>query len=67
MKEILNFDSSNICQDFEMTTKIIKFNSEIFAEALYPEFNRTLETGVFPPTIKLANVTPVHEKCNRSD
>ena len=50
-----------------MTTKIIKFNSEIFAEALYPEFNRTLETGVFPPTIKLANVTPVHEKCNRSD
>ena len=34
---------------------------------LYSEFNRSLETSVFPPSMKLANVTPVHKKGNRSE
>ena len=41
-------------------------NSDIFTDALYSEFNRSLETSVSPPSMKLANVTPVHKKSNRS-
>ena len=57
-KEILNLDSSKACQDSDIPTKVIKSNSDIFTDALYSEFNRSLETSVFPPSMKLANVTP---------
>ena len=67
VREILNLDSSKACQDFDIPTKVIKSNSDIFIDALYFEFNRSLETSVFPPSLKLANVTPVHKKGNRSE
>ena len=63
----MNLDSSKACQDSDIPTKVIKSNSDIFEDALYSEFNRSLETSVFPPSRKLANVTPVHKKGNRSE
>ena len=66
-KEILNLDSSKACQDSEIPRKVIKSNSDIFTDALYSEFNRFLETSVFPPSMKLVNVTPVHKKGSRSE
>ena len=63
----MNLDSSKACQDSDIPTKVIKSNSDIFTDALYSEFNRSLETSVFPPSMKLANVTPVHKKGNRSE
>ena len=54
-KEILNLDSSKACQDSDIPTKNIKCNSDIYTDALYSEFNRSLETSVFPPSMKLAN------------
>ena len=65
--EMLNLDSSKACQDSDIPTKVIKSNSDIFTDALYSEFNRSLETSVFPPSMKLANVTPVHKKGDRSE
>ena len=46
-KEILNLDLSKTCQDSDIPTKVIKSNSEIFADALYSEFNRSLEKVLF--------------------
>ena len=66
-KEILNLDSSKACQDSNIPTKVIKSNSDIFTDALYFEFNRFLEANFFPPSLKSANVTPVHKKSNRSE
>ena len=63
----MNLDSSKACQDSDIQTKVIKSNSYIFIDALYSEFDRSLETTVFPPSMKLANVTPVHKKGNRSE
>ena len=45
---------------------MIKSN-DIFTDALYSEFNRSLETSVFPLSMKLANVTPAHKKGDRSE
>ena len=50
------------CQDSDMPTKISKSNSDIFIDAPYFEFNRSLEANVFPPSMKLAILTPVHKK-----
>ena len=66
-QEILNLDSSKACQESDLPTKIIKANSDIFTEAIHKELNRGLEVGNFPCTMKLANVTPVYKKGNRSE
>ena len=63
----MNLDSSKACQDSDIPTKAMKSISDIFTDALYSKFNRSLETNVFPPSMKLANVTPIHKKGNRSE
>ena len=66
-KEKLNLDSSKACQDSGIPTNVIKSNSDIVTDALYSEFKRSLETSVFPASMKLANVTPLHKEGNRSE
>ena len=44
-----------------------KCNSDIFTDVLYSECNGSLDASVFLPTVKLANVTPVHTRGNRSE
>ena len=61
----MKLDSSKACQDSDIQTKVIKPNSDIFTDVLHSEFYRSLETSVFPPSMKLANVIPVHKKGNR--
>ena len=63
----MNLDSSKVCQDSDIPIKVIKSNSDIFTDALYSAFNRSLETSVFPSSRKIPNVTPVHKKGNRSE
>ena len=64
---VLTLQSSKAFQDSDIPTKVAKSNLDIFTDALYFEFNRSLETSVFPPSMKLANVTPVHKKGHRSE
>ena len=61
-KDILNLDSS---KDSKIPANVIKSNSDIFTDALYSEFSRSLETR--PPSMILANVTPVFKNGNRSE
>ena len=58
-QEILNLDSSEACQESDLSMKIIKANSDIFTEVTQKELNKGLEVGNFPCTMKLTNVTPV--------
>ena len=51
----MNLDSWKAYQDSDRPTKVITSNSDICIDALYSEFNRSLETSVFPPSMKLAN------------
>ena len=66
-RETLNLDVSKASQDSDISTKIIKMNTDVFAEVLYNVFNRSLEVGEFLSDMKLANLTPVHEKVRRYD
>ena len=59
--EILSLESSRSCQELDLPTKIIKANSDIFTEVVHKDLKRSLETGNFPCTIKLAyNVDQGH-------
>ena len=42
-REILNLDVSKASQDSDIPTKIVKMNTDIFAEVLYYVFNRSLK------------------------
>ena len=66
-KEILNLDNTKACQESHIPTKVIKPNSDMFADILYEVFNRSLEVGTFPSSMKLANITLVYKKGSRSD
>ena len=65
-KEILNLKVAKASQDSDIPTKIIKKNPDIFS-ILFKEFNKSLEICKFPSSLKMANVTPVYKKGNRSD
>ena len=66
-KEILNLNVAKASQDSDIPTKIIKKNSDIFSDILFKEFNKALEICKFASCLKMANVTPVYKKGNRSD
>ena len=66
-KDILNLDNSKAFQESDISTKVIKVNSDIFVDILYEVFNRSLEVGTFPSIMKLAKVTPVYKKGSRLD
>ena len=59
-QEFLNLDSSKACQESDISTKIIKANSDIFTEVINKELIRGLEVDNFSCTMKLANATPVY-------
>ena len=66
-KELKNLLSSEAAQDSHIPTKVIKDNIDIFTSILLEEFNKSLALGIFPSPMKLANITPVFKKDDRTD
>ena len=66
-KELKNLLSSKAAQDTDIPTKVIKPNIDIFTPILSDEFNKSLALGIFPSSMKLANITPVFKKDDRTD
>ena len=66
-KEILNLNVAKASQDSDIPTKIIKKNPDIISDILLKEFNKSMEICKFPSSSKMADVTPVYKKGNRSD
>ena len=54
-------------QDTDIPAKVIKDNIDIFTPILLDEFNKSLALGIFPSSMKLANITPVFKKDDRTD
>ena len=53
-------------QDTDIPTKLIKENSDIFADFIFENLNDSISHSVFPSALKLANITPVHKKDSKS-
>ena len=61
-KEILALDASKATQSDDMSTKIIKNNSDIFSNFFQANLHNTIETSIFPEQLKYADVKPVFFK-----
>ena len=58
-------DTSKACQDTDVPTKILKENTDIFADFLHTSFNEFVKKLEFPSALKQANITPVFKKGER--
>ena len=58
-KAILALDASNVTQNDDVPTKIIKNNSDIFSKFFQANLNNAIETSTFPEQLKYADVKPV--------
>ena len=50
----------------DIPTKILKQNSDYFAECFCRNINQCISKSIFPPELKLADVTPVYKKKSKN-
>ena len=65
-KELNKLDSFKSSPNPDIPTKIVQYNIDIFTPILHHQFNKSLELGKFPSEMKLADVTPVFKKEDRT-
>ena len=66
LKEITQLNSSKAGQSTDIPTKIIKQNSDIFADFILTSFNQSVANFIFPSSLKNADITPVFKKGDRN-
>ena len=62
MKELNNLDTNKAIQNTDIPTKLIKENSDIFANFIFENLNNCISHSIFPTSMKNAIITPVHKK-----
>ena len=66
-RELLSLDTSKANPIDALPAKILRSNYDIFAPKIMTDFNKSVETGVFPRNQKLADVSPVFKKSDKHD
>ena len=61
-KEIKRLEVKKACQDMDFPTKVIKNNSDIFADFFFLNLNNCIVSSVFPSNFKNAETSPVQKK-----
>ena len=59
---INTLDTSKASQQSDISTKILKQNSDYFVEYFYENINQCISKSIFQSDLKLADVTPVYKK-----
>ena len=62
MKIVNTLNTTKVSQQSDIPTKILKQNSDYFAEYLYENINQCISKSIFPSDLKLADVTLVYKK-----
>ena len=65
-KEIKRFDAKKAGQYTDIPTKVIKNNSDIFADFFFLNLNNCIASTLFPSNFKNAEITPVHKKDSKN-
>ena len=66
VKEVNNLKIRKVSQKRDIPVRIIKENIDI-SYFLYHNFNNSLSCSTFPTAMKYAEVTPIHEKDDKTD
>ena len=66
LKKVKTLDTAKASQQSDIPTKILKQNSDYFAEYFYENINQYILKSIFPSDLKLADVTPVYKKKSKN-
>ena len=66
MKIVNTLVTAKASQQSDIPTKILKQNSDYFAEYFYENINQFISKSIFPSDLKLADVTPVYKKKSKN-
>ena len=66
LKEITPLNSSKAGQSTDISTKIIKQTSDIFADFILTSFNQSVANSIFPSSLKNADITLLFKKGDRN-
>ena len=66
-KEIISLNISKACPKSTIPPKIIKENCDLFSLKLHADFKYSIDNASFPNNLKMADISPVHKKGDRSD
>ena len=61
LKKKKNLDTAKTSQQSDIPIKIVKQNSDYFAGYFFGNINQCISKTIFPPYLKLADVTPVYK------
>ena len=62
LKKLKPLDTAKASQQYNIPTRILKQNSDYFAEYFYKNINQCISKPIFPTDLKLPDVTPVYKK-----
>ena len=62
LKKVKILDTEKASQQSDISTKILKQNSDYFADYFYENIEQYISKSIFPSYLKLADVTPVYKK-----
>ena len=66
LKKTNDLDTTKASQQSDVPTKILKQNSDYFAGYFCRDINPCISKSMFPPDLKLANVTPVYKNKSKN-
>ena len=66
LKMVRNLDTAKASKQTDIPTKMLKHNSEYFAEYFYDNINYCIENSNFPSDLKSADVTPAYKKKSKT-
>ena len=66
LKIVNTLETAKASQQSDIPTKILKQNSDYFAEYFYENINQCISKSIFPSGLKLAGVTPAYKKKSKN-
>ena len=66
-KEIKRLEVKKACQDMDFPTKVIKNNSDIFADFFFLNLNNCIVSSVFPLNLKSPEASPLQKKIRKTE
>ena len=66
LKEIKNLQVNKASQYSDILTKLNKNNSNLLVDFIFTNLSNSITESTFPSLLKLANITPVHKKDNKT-
>ena len=66
LRKVNTLDTAKASQQSDIPNKILKQNSDYFAEYFYENINQCISKSIFPSDFKLADVTPVYKRKSKN-